>query len=108
MDCFKIYVSYRPLFLQLNAFEVKKLVRLMLDYAETGEAGKIRGKRLRAAFEALRRLHDDELQREREKKRFAGRNGARKRWNSNAMRKNSSAMKENGAAIKRDGSASRR
>lgn len=108
MECFKIYVSYRPLFLQLNAFEVKKLVRLMLDYADSGETGKIRGKKLRAAFEALRRLHDDELQREREKKRFAGQKGARKRWNGNAIRKNSSAMKENGTVIKKDDSASRR
>ena len=108
MECFKIYVSYRSLFQQLNAFDVKKLVRLMLDYADSGETGKIRGKKLRAAFEALRRLHDDELQKERARKSFAGRKGARKRWNGNATRKNSSAMKENGTAIKKDCSASRR
>ncbi len=105
MKYFKIYVSYKTLFQQLNAFEVKKLVCFMLDYVDSGTIPEIHGKRLRAAFEALKRLHDDELQKEREKKRSAGQKGAKRRWNSNAINKNSSAIKENGTAIKKNSSA---
>lgn len=112
MNSFKIYTSYKALFLQLNAFEVKKLMKLMLDYVDFGIVGKCRSRRLKTSFETLRRLHDNEIQKEKKQKQNAGLIGARKRWkgnikkkNSSAMNKNSSAIKENGTAIKKYSSA---
>lgn len=111
MNSFKIYTSYKALFLQLNAFEVKKLMKLMLDYVDFGIIGKCRSGRLKTSFETLRRIHDNEVQKEKKQKQNAGRMGAKKRWNNNkrryssAINKNSSAMKENSTAIKNYSSA---
>ena len=111
MNSFKIYTSYKALFLQLNAFEIKKLMKLMLDYVDFGTIGKCRGGRLKTAFETLRRIHDNETEKEKKQKQNAGRMGAKKRWNNNkrrysgAINKNGSAMKENSTAIKKYSSA---
>ena len=111
MNSFKIYTSYKALFLQLNAFEVKKLMKLMLDYVDFGTIGKCRGGRLKTAFETLRRIHDNETEKEKKQKQNAGRMGAKKRWNNNkrhhssAINKNGSAIKENGSAIKKNNTA---
>lgn len=99
MNSFKIYTSYKALFLQLNAFEVKKLMKLMLDYVDFGLVGNCRQGRLKTAFETLRRLHDNEVEKQKKQKQNAGRIGAKKRWNNN-KRRHSSAINKNGSAIK--------
>lgn len=109
MKYIKLYTSYRDLFRKLNAFALKNVILLLLDYVETGNVPEIRSKKRAAAFNALKQIHDGEIIKERSRRAAAGREGARRRWrnrnNGNAINNYGGAIKGDGRAIKNNSSA---